>query len=216
MDAAARTSISHPLQIAEILTPPSFAVGSMAGTIGVTFCPGKCGPSVWGSEWARDLAMDLDVIRDWGATDVVTLIEDHEFGLLQVRQLGEQIRGRGMKWHHLPIQDLSAPDARFEKRWDKVRTDLGFRLVRGGKVLVHCRGGLGRAGTVAAKMLIEQGYTPTEAIRMVRAVRPGAIETKEQVQYLHALRPDRVKRIPQYTVLWNAAQAVRGADRSVE
>lgn len=215
MDAA-RTSISHPLLIAEIPIPSSFAVGCTGGMIGITFCPGKCGPSVWGSTWARDLAIDLDVIRDWGATDVVTLMEDHEFNLLQVRQLGQQVQARAMKWHHLPIKDLSAPDARFEKRWDKVGADLGFGLVRGGKVLVHCRGGLGRAGTVAAKILIEQGYTPTEAIRMVRAVRPGAIETKGQVQYLHALRPDRVKRIPQYTVLWNAAQAVRGPDRSAE
>ena len=41
-------------------------------------------------------------------------------------------------------------------------------------VLVHCRGGLGRAGTIAARLLIELGVEPAKAIEDVRAVRPGS------------------------------------------
>jgi ADP-ribosyl-[dinitrogen reductase] hydrolase len=51
-------------------------------------------------------------------------------------------------------------------------------------VLVHCKGGLGRAGTVAALMLLELGMTPSDAIRMVRQARKGAIETPGQEQYV--------------------------------
>jgi ADP-ribosyl-[dinitrogen reductase] hydrolase len=53
-------------------------------------------------------------------------------------------------------------------------------LRRGLDVLVHCRGGLGRAGTIAARLLVELGMEPTKAIASVRAVRPGAIETSDQ------------------------------------
>ena len=57
-------------------------------------------------------------------------------------------------------------------------------LLAGHRVLVHCRGGLGRAGTVAARLLVELGVPAVEAIRRVRAARPGAIETIEQQQYV--------------------------------
>ena len=40
-------------------------------------------------------------------------------------------------------------------------------------VLVHCRGGLGRAGTIAARLLIELGMEPTKAIASVRSGTTG-------------------------------------------
>jgi hypothetical protein len=49
-------------------------------------------------------------------------------------------------------------------------------------------GGLGRAGTVAACLLIESGVAPSEAIRKVRTARSGAIETREQERYIMAYR----------------------------
>ena len=60
------------------------------------------------------------------------------------------------------------------------------RLRRGERVLVHCRGGLGRAGSVAARLLVEFGAAPVDAIAQVRVARPGAIETREQEQWVHA------------------------------
>jgi ADP-ribosyl-[dinitrogen reductase] hydrolase len=51
-------------------------------------------------------------------------------------------------------------------------------------VLVHCRGGLGRARTIAARLLVELGMEPVNAIASVRAVRPGAIETREQEKFI--------------------------------
>ena len=59
---------------------------------------------------------------------------------------------------------------------------------RGAKVVVHCRGGLGRAGTVAACILVEAGYEPRLAMARVRRVRHGAIETPEQERYVSAYR----------------------------
>jgi ADP-ribosyl-[dinitrogen reductase] hydrolase len=55
--------------------------------------------------------------------------------------------------------------------------------------VVHCRGGLGRAGTVAACLLIEFGTSPAEAITLVQTQRPGAIETMAQENYVRAVQP---------------------------
>ena len=58
-------------------------------------------------------------------------------------------------------------------------------------MVVHCLAGLGRSGTVAARLLIELGHDPDEAIRRVRLARPGAIQSAAQEHYLLALRPSR-------------------------
>ena len=104
-----RTSESDPLQIAAL------PVGG--GLVGVTLCPGKQGDSVFGAGWARDLATDIAAIREWGASAVVTLIEEHEFEMLGVQALPDAMREAGIEWHHLPVTDVHAPDQRFETRW---------------------------------------------------------------------------------------------------
>jgi ADP-ribosyl-[dinitrogen reductase] hydrolase len=61
-----RTSVLHPLQIAAVVSGISGH-----GRVGVTFCPGKYDPHGMSGAWNRDLSLDLDAIRDWGATAVV-------------------------------------------------------------------------------------------------------------------------------------------------
>jgi ADP-ribosyl-[dinitrogen reductase] hydrolase len=178
-----RTSKTDPLQIAEVETPPGCAV------VGVTFCPGKKDPTSKSGPWDRDLDIDLDAIEAWGAVAVVTLIEDHEFELLKVPALSAGVARRHMDWLHLPIRDVDIPTAAFESRWQVVGPELRARLRDGAKIVVHCRGGLGRAGTIAARLLIDLGVAPETAVDRVRAVRPKAIETIPQEEYVLRQKP---------------------------
>ena len=173
-----RTSLTHPLQIAAV------TVGAELGRIGITFCPGKYDRQAMTGFWDRDLEIDLDAIRDWGAAAVVTLLEPKELTLLRVERLGEGVIRRNIRWFHLPIVDVSVPDENFEQDWTMAGEELRSMLRRRLDVLVHCRGGLGRAGTIAARLLIELGTKPEEAIANVRAVRPGAIETADQEEFV--------------------------------
>lgn len=174
----ARTSLTHPLRIDEL------RVDGVGGRIGITFCPGKCADSVHGAPWARDVDIDVRAIRGWGASALVTLIEDHEFDFLRVRGLGVAVKAAGMDWHHLPIRDVDVPDRRFEEGWADVGPKLVSRVREGGCVVVHCRGGLGRAGMVAALLAIELGLSPGQAMVRVRASRRGAIETAAQERFV--------------------------------
>jgi ADP-ribosyl-[dinitrogen reductase] hydrolase len=177
-----RTSLTHPLKIAALSAGPIF------GRVGITFCPGKYDRHAMSGYWDRDLSLDLDAIRDWGAAAVVTLVEPRELVVLRVEHLGEEVLRRRMLWFHLPIIDVSTPDEGFERQWEVAGNELRTLLRSGRDVLVHCRGGLGRAGTIAARLLIELGMEPATAIRQVRAVRPGAIETLEQEKYVLGIR----------------------------
>jgi ADP-ribosyl-[dinitrogen reductase] hydrolase len=183
-----RTSVTHPLAIAEI--SPSFNLGAVSsgiGKVGLTFCPGKKQASAATGAWDRDLALDLDAIEAWGAAAVVTLVEDHELESLEVAGLGSAVADRHMAWYHLPIRDVGTPGEEFELEWRIAGEQLRAILRDGFNVLVHCKGGLGRAGLVSARLLVELGWTPHEAVKEIRRVRPGAIETDAQLGYVNRL-----------------------------
>ena len=51
---------------------------------------------------------------------------------------------------------------------------------------MHCRDGRTRAGVVAARLLVEAGCAPHDAINRVRAARQGALDSLEQEEYVRA------------------------------
>ncbi len=157
-----------------------------AGVVGLTLCPGKKDRAAATGAWDRDLDTDLDAVAGWGARAVVSLVEDHELSLLGVEALGREVRRRKMVWFHLPIRDAGVPDRDFERRWRSAGPELRARLLAGERILVHCRGGLGRTGTIAARLLVELGASPEDAIRSARRARPGAIENDRQEDYVRS------------------------------
>ena len=178
-----RTSLTHPLQIAEV------RASATHGRIGITFCPGKHDRAAATGAWARDLAIDLDAIAAWGARLVLTLVEPAELVALKVPNLGQEVERRGMSWRHLPIVDYSVPDAAFEEAWLVDGSEIRRFLRDGRDVVVHCKGGLGRAGMIAGRLLVELGMPPDDAIRMVRRARQGAIETPSQLEVIRRALP---------------------------
>ena len=193
-----RTSASDPLKIAEISGGPGY------GRVGLTFCPGKYDPHAATGAWDRDLARDLDMIRDWGAAAIITLVETQELALLRVDRIGAEVRRRHMSWLHVPIVDVATPDEGFERAWVSAGEGLRSILRSGFDVLVHCRGGLGRAGTIAARLLVELGMEPGTAIAKVRKARPGAIETLAQEKFVLDIGPVR-ERIPEASAIRDRA-----------
>lgn len=175
-----RTSLSHPIHIAEL------AVGKKGGVIGITFAPGKFQEVAMTGSWARDIEADLAAIRAWGADYLITLIEPWEFEELRIQSLPERAAAHGLIWHGLPMLDGAAPDTRLLDRWGTLGLLLSRELLAGQKIVVHCKGGLGRAGTVASMLLLDTkgAQDGDEAMRMVRQVRPGAIETSVQEMFI--------------------------------
>lgn len=126
-----RTSITHPLQIAEV------AVGPGMGKVGLTFCPGKKQPGARTGAWDRDLGLDLDVVAGWNAAMVVTLVEDRELESLGVANLRAEVEARHMAWHHYPMVDGSVPNATLAGSWSVIGEECRALLRDGFNVLVH-------------------------------------------------------------------------------
>jgi ADP-ribosylglycohydrolase/protein-tyrosine phosphatase len=169
---------TSPLPIAEIRAGE--------GVIGLTVQPGK---TEGGAGPARDLKADLEAVAGWRPASVVSLVELPEFGLLGVSNFPDEVARLSADWHHLPVVDMQVPDAQFERDWIYHGHVLRQRLQRGGRVLLHCRGGLGRSGMIAARLLVEMGADPEAAIARVRSAQPDAIETAAQEAHVRACRP---------------------------
>ncbi len=117
-------------------------------------------------------------------TAVVCLNEPNELGRYPhyVEWLRSQPTTRALWW---PIPDLSVPDRDAALQlFEQLRSRLGD----GQRLLMHCGAGIGRAGTIAAGLLVTMGETPRDAIARVRAHRPmGGPEAGPQTELLNWL-----------------------------
>ncbi len=152
-----RTSHSDPLKIDEV------SIDGIGGIIGITFCPGKIQKDSLSGPWERDIREDLKVIRSWGAAAWVNLLTMDEMVRLGVGDMERVVEnpGTGIRYFHLPIEDTDVPDRQFEEKWVDAGKAIRDDLVNGRKVLIHCKGGLGRSGTIAARLLRSRSW-PTE------------------------------------------------------
>ena len=173
-----RTSETHPLQI-DWITSNLFT-----GRIGITLCPGKYQPVSWSGGWNRNLEIDIDVIGDSGSTVVVSLVEDNEMRVLGVQGLGKAILAREMEWIHIPFEDTTAPDYKWMQDFDLVAPSILTSIKNGDSIVVHCKGGLSRAGTFVALLLCCRGMDVIAAIELIRNVRSKVCINSIQQEFL--------------------------------
>ena len=96
-----------------------------------------------------------------------------------------RLKRHGLREVHLPVKDFAAPSpAQVERAVGAILE----ALKAGEAAAVHCGGGLGRTGTVLACYLLAsgEGLGAEEAVRRVRELRPGSIETPAQLAAIRA------------------------------
>ena len=174
-----RTSVEYPLGVDWVLKD----IGPRNGSLGCTFAPGKKARSLFGKPWDRSLSLDLDRLRSFHNCDaLVSLIQDFELEKLKIPKLVEEAETRGIAIYRSGIVDGSIPTV--EQAFAIVQ--FAKSMSRSGhNVVFHCKGGLGRAGTLCACTMVALGHNPQEAILETRKHRKGAIENATQEKFVH-------------------------------
>lgn len=119
---------------------------------------------------------DLALLRRMGITLLINLTE---------REIPESTLAEfGIRSYSLQIKDRHAPPL----LWAKLLLAKMETFMRDGEVLaVHCLAGLGRTGTVLCAWLIREGLTADEALRRLRRIDPGFVQSQVQEDLLHEL-----------------------------
>jgi len=178
-----RTSEDSPIRV-DCVPEGALGLPEGSGTLGMTFAPGMKDIG-----WNREVATDLAALRDEYGTDIlVSLMEDFEYNVYHMngeRSFFESATAAGMEVVRFPIVDVDVPrEEQAEEFADLVGGIIGS-LRDGKKVVAHCRGGIGRTGTVAASVLVGLGHDADNAIEIVRRARsPRMVETWPQEEYV--------------------------------
>lgn len=199
-----RNSEGHPLRV-DFLEGETLG---LPGRLGMTLLPGVKDRN---SRWDRDLGADLDRLKwYYEANTLVTLIEREEFEMYGVSSFMERVREAGLRVVHFPIRDVDTPRNSQSGEYAALIERIVGLLSDGETVVVHCRGGLGRTGTVVASVLVATGRGPDEAIHLVRRFRSErAVETSGQEGYVRRFAEEwRSRRAP--------SPPPRGRDRRPE
>lgn len=143
-----------------------------SGRIGISRLPGRTG----------ELEADLGRAFREGASLVLSMTPASEMAAKGAGDLPRAAAQLGMAWRHFPIIDYGAPQD--DSSWRLLSEELHRRLDTGANLLLHCAGGKGRSGMIAARLIAERGLSPQAAMALVRTARPGAIETAEQEAWI--------------------------------
>ena len=179
MAADLRTSRSHPIYVDWLPV--------RSGRLGLTLAPGKHQRSLSSMiTWERDLALDLDRLREQeGAEVLVCLLEDQDLEALGIPDYVAEVEARGFDLIRLPIQDAGVPDD--VGTVEALVGVIAGHLERGARVVVHCAGGLGRAGTVAGCVLRSLGRSADEALTILKERRgANCPENDRQIAFIEA------------------------------
>ncbi|MEZ4234407.1 MAG: cyclin-dependent kinase inhibitor 3 family protein [Polyangiaceae bacterium] len=177
------TSDSHPIRV-DFIDPTHHG---LPGRLGLTIAPGK-----QDDRWRRDLETDLKRLREEYKTGLlVSLMEGHEYAALRIEELFERAEQLGIEVARFQIRDVSVPPAGAMPKFAELIGGVVAAMREGRTVVVHCRGGLGRSGVVAACALTALGVEPSQAIMHVREARPGAVETRAQEAWVSSFRASR-------------------------
>jgi len=131
------------------------------------------------------LEASIKNLKQVDSTMLLTLMFDDEMRENHIQSISNLCKRYDMTWLQLAIVDDDIPNKAFEYKWKKYRQLVLSTLRGGGCIIIHCKGGTGRTGLVAAMILSCYGWPISKVISCIQNIRPNALKNTNQLAYLH-------------------------------
>ncbi|MCP4334765.1 MAG: tyrosine protein phosphatase [Gammaproteobacteria bacterium] len=146
-----------------------------SGFIAIMAYPGK----------EQDAASAIASLAHAGIRQVVSLLEPAEAAALGLEGEAQLVAAESMTFVSFPIPDMGLPASVYA--FAGLARELYRQVTAGDNTLLHCRGGVGRSGLLAAAVLLHCGMDPHQACERVTHLRGLRVpETPEQGVWLLA------------------------------
>ncbi len=120
----------------------------------------------------RPKTRDMPILRQQGATHIVTLLSEKENAL----KYGHLAERHGLTWIWLPMPNANYPEGEVDARLRAALPEISRLLDQGAHIVIHCSAGIHRTGMVAYGLLRWRGHSPKAAMRLIRKMRKATAE----------------------------------------
>ena len=151
------------------------------GKLGLCGCPGTLLDS---DKQIIGIENTLKIFKNHQIDIIVSLLETSELKLLGCDNLTKEIKLNNFVWFHFPITDFDIPTKNSLSELNLLLSELEKFLKKEKNIIIHCKAGLGRTGTIASLLLTKLGLSTKNAVHYIRKYRPGSIDTNEQKNFV--------------------------------
>ena len=137
-------------------------------------------PRPRGNDWLED---EIRSYKNFGVNVIVSLLESDEIIELELEKERKFCQEYEIEFLSFPIRDYQTPES-FEDTLDFVKKLNDF-ILKGKKIAIHCRQGIGRSSLIAACLLLLQGVDLIQVFELISVKRNRKIpDTQEQIDWV--------------------------------
>lgn len=126
----------------------------------------------------------VETLANAGARVLITAMPMDELAMHHVERLPEVCDAHAIKWMHLPVEDDKSPEQAFTQQLIQHKTELLDLINNKATIAIHCKGGSGRTGLIAAVLLLESGQSWQNTKSQIQSLRPKALTMDVHVDFL--------------------------------
>lgn len=126
----------------------------------------------------------IETLADAGVTALITAMPMEELAQYNVETLPEVCNSHGIRWVHLPVEDDKSPEQAFTDQLLQHKAELLELINSKATIAIHCKGGSGRTGLIAAVLLLESGQSWQDVKSQIQSLRPKSLALDVHLNFL--------------------------------
>tara|TARA_B100000945_G_C20094935_1_gene463050 strand:- start:63 stop:620 length:558 start_codon:yes stop_codon:yes gene_type:complete len=175
---------NHNISMSQLNLGDYLCRGNFKSNIFLSSCPGYKLLKIYKSSKFSNLLKSIKIFKKNKISLVIMLVQENEKHMLGLTDMPRILKKNKICFVCLPIKDMCVP-----KKYQKFKIRSTIKKISNQtklktNTLIHCQAGLGRTGLLICLFLKNIGLSYIKSINLVRSIRSGSIETKEQEDFI--------------------------------